>query len=113
MLDETAQALHGTEPLALDGDLAAQMVEALDGYVSRATADSIEARAGLWNRDYSSHSAYTGSVEPNRARLRKRIGCRDSRLPIEELIYSATTKTAAQLADDENYTVSRGSMAGF
>ena len=107
MLDETAQALHGTEPLALDGDLAAQMVEALDGYVSRATADSIKARAGLWNRDYSSHSAYTGSVEPNRARLRKRIGCRDSRLPIEELIYSATTKTAAQLADDENYTVSR------
>ena len=99
--------LHGTEPLTLDGDLAAQMVEALDGYVSRAVADSIEGRAGLWNRDYSSHTAYTESVEPNRARLRKRIGCLDSRLPIEELIYSATTKTAAQLTDDENYTVSR------
>ncbi len=107
MLDETAQVLRGTEPLTLDGDLAAQMVEALDGYVSRAIANSVGERAGLWNRDYSSHSAYTGSVEPNRARLRKRIGCLDSRLPIEELIYSATTKTEAQLADDDNYTVSR------
>ena len=107
MLDETAQALHGTDPLTLDGDLAAQMVEALDGYVSRAMADSVERREALWNRDYSSHSAYTGSVEPNRARLRKRIGCLDSRLPSEELIYMSTTKTAAQLTDDENYTVSR------
>ena len=101
MLDETAQALHGTEPLTLDGDLAAQMVEALDGYVSRATADSIEERAGLWNRDYSSHTAYTESVEPNRARLRKRIGCLDPRLPIEELTYNITTKTATRIHEPD------------
>ena len=107
MLDETAQTLHGTEALTFDGDLAAQMVEALDGYVSRAIADSVEGRIGLWNRDYGSHNAYTESVEPNRARLRKRIGCLDSRLPIEELSYSATTKTSAQLTEDESYTVSR------
>ena len=107
MLDETAQTLHGTTPLTFDGDLAAQMVEALDGYVSRAIAGSVEGRIGLWNRDYSSHNAYTESVEPNRARLRKRIGCLDSRLPIEELSYSATTKTSAQLTEDESYTVSR------
>ena len=99
--------LHGTIPLTLDGDLAAQMVEVLDSYVSRAVADSVEGRVGLWNRDYSSHNAYTESVEPNRARLRKRIGCLDPRLPIEELTYIATTKTDAQLTEDENYTVSR------
>lgn len=107
MSNETAQVLDGTEPLTLDGDLAAQMVEALDGYVSRAGVDSIEGRIELWNRDYSSHNAYTGSVEPNRARLRKRIGCLDSRLPIEELTYSATTKASAQITEGENYTVSR------
>ena len=107
MSNETAQVLHGTEALTFDGDLAAQMVEALDGYVSRAITGSIEGRIGLWNRDYSSHNAYTASVEPNRARLRKRIGCLDSRLPIEELSYSATTKTSAQLTEDESYTVSR------
>ena len=99
--------LHGTIPLTLDGDLASQMVEVLDSYVSRAVADSVEGRVGLWNRDYSSHDAYTESVEPNRARFRKRIGCLDPRLPIEELTYIATTKNAAQLTEDENYTVSR------
>ena len=97
MSNETGQVLQGTDPLTLDGDLAAQMVEALDGYVSRAVADSVERREALWNRDYSSHKAYTESVEPNRARLRKRIGCLDSRLPIEELVYSATTKTATRI----------------
>ena len=91
----------------MEGDLAAQMVEVLDGYVSRAVANSVEGREGLWNRDYSSHNAYTESVEPNRARLQKRIGCLDPRLPIEELTYIATTKTAARLTEDENYTVSR------
>ena len=107
MSNETAQTLHGTTPLTVEGDLAAQMVEVLDGYVSRAVANSVEGREGLWNRDYSSHNAYTESVELNRARLQKRIGCLDPRLPIEELTYIATTKTAARLTEDENYTVSR------
>ena len=107
MSNETAQTLHGTTPLTVEGDLAAQMVEVLDGYVSRAVANSVEGREGLWNRDYSSHNAYTESVELNRARLRKRIGCLDPRLPIEDLAYIATTKTAARLTEDENYTVSR------
>ena len=107
MSNEIAQTLHGTTPLTVEGDLAAQMVEVLDGYVSRAVANSVEGREGLWNRDYSSHNAYTESVEPNRARLQKRIGCLDPRLPIEELTYIATTKTAARLTEDENYTVSR------
>ena len=107
MSNETAQTLHGTTPLTLDGDLAAQMVEVLDGYVSRAITDSVEGRTGLWHRDYSSHNAYTESVEPNRASLQKRIGCLDPRLPIEELAYIATTKTAVHLTEDENYTVSR------
>ena len=107
MSNETAQTLDGTEPLVLEGDLAAQMVEALDGYVSRAVADSVRGRSDVWNRDYSSHEAYTESVEPNRARFRKRIGCLDSRLPIEELSYSATTNTSAQLMENEDYTVSR------
>ena len=107
MSNETAQTLHGTTPLTVEGDLAAQMVEVLDGYVSRAVANSVEGREGLWNRDYSSHNAYTESVEPNRARLQKRIGCLDPRLPIEDLAYIATTRTTARLTEDENYTVSR------
>ena len=87
MSNDTAQALHGTNPLTIEGDLAAQMVEVLDGYVSDAVADSLEKRETLWHRDYSSHEAYAESVEPNRERLRKQIGCLDERLPIEVLNY--------------------------
>ena len=70
-------------------------------------ADSLEKRGTLWHRDYISHEAYAESVEPNRERLRKQIGCLDERLPIEVLNYGATTKDATQIATDENYTVSR------
>ena len=107
MSNETAQVLPGTTPLTLEGDLAAQMVEALDRYVAGAVARSPDKREALWHRDYSSHGAYVRSVEPNRERLRKRIGCLDERLPIEELSYIATTRTGAQVAEGENYTVSR------
>ena len=107
MSNKTAEVLHGTAALTLEGDLAAQMVEALDGYVTDAVARSVEKRETLWQRDYSSHEAYTESVEPNRARFRKQIGCLDPRLPIEDLAYVATTTSAAQITEDENYTVSR------
>ena len=91
----------------MEGDLAAQMVETLDGYVTDAVASSPEKRGALWNRDYSSHDAYLKSVEPNRERFRKQIGCLDERLPIEELSYVATTRTSARILESEKYTVSR------
>ena len=46
MANETAQTLHGTSPLTIEGDLAAQMVEVLDGYVTDAIARSPEKRGG-------------------------------------------------------------------
>ena len=107
MPNEAAQTLHGTTQLTLEGDLAAQMVEVLDGYVTNAVALAPEQRETLWHRDYSSHSAYTASVEPNRERFRKQIGSLDARLPIGDISYVATTRTAAQIMEGENYTVSR------
>ncbi len=107
MPNEAAQVLQGTTQLTLEGDLAAQMVEVLDGYVTDATARSPEKREALWNRDYSSHSAYTESVESNRERFGKQIGSVDARLPIEDLSYVATTRASAQITGGENFTVSR------
>ena len=101
------QTLYGTTELTLEGDLAAQMVEVLDGYVTDGVARSPEKRDALWNRDYSSHGAYTESVEPNRARFRKQIGFYDERLPIEALDYVTTTRAPGQVMEGENYTVSR------
>lgn len=99
--------LQGTALLTYEGDLAAQMVEDLDNYVSRAIETAVEIRESLWHRDYSSHAAYTESVEPNRQRFRKQIGCYDERLPIDAISYLGTTKTSAHIAKGENYTVSR------
>ncbi|MCG9131038.1 prolyl oligopeptidase family serine peptidase [Candidatus Poribacteria bacterium] len=107
MPNNTNQALQGTDLLTFDGDLAAQMVEALDGYVMDAVASAVEKRETLWHRDYSSRNAYAESIEPNRERLKKQIGCFDERLPIEALSYVASTKDGTHIAEDVNYTVSR------
>ncbi len=102
-----APELQGTAPLTFEGDLAAQMVEDLDNYVTRATEITAEKRETLWHQDYSSHTAYTESVEPNRHRFRKQIGCLDERLPNDTLSYVSSTNTPAHIAKGENYTVSR------
>ena len=99
--------LPETALLTIEGDLAAQMVEALNAYVTQATAAAPEKRETLWHRDESSHEAYVASVEPNRQRFRKQIGCCDARLPIEALTYSATTKASAHLLKTETYVASR------
>ena len=98
-------ALPGTNPLTMDGDLAAQMVKSLDEFVAQAVADSVESRQQLWNRDYRSHEAYADSIAPNRERFRGYIGCVDERAPIDALHYVATTAQTAEIAKAENYTV--------
>lgn len=75
--------LPGTAPLEVDGDLAAQMVEGIDRFLLRMTADSVGRRSLHWQRDSSSHAAYAKSVEPNRLRLRRIIGAIDERVPFQ------------------------------
>ena len=104
--DET-HVLEGTEALTLEQDLATQMVEDLDNYVSRAIVSSKESRESLWNRNYSSHSAYSESIQPNRERFIKQTGCIDERLPITSLSYEVSTRAPIVIAKGMNYTVSR------
>ncbi len=101
------QVLEGTEALTLEQDLATQMVEDLDNYVSRAIVSSKENRGSLWNPNYSSLAAYTESIQPNRERFIKQIGCIDERLPITSLSYLTTTNTPIVIGQGMNYTVSR------
>jgi len=73
--------LPGTEPLTMQGDIAAQMVEGIHRYMARQTAASVEKRGALWNRDFSSRAAYEASVAPQRERFRTIIGLIDPRIP--------------------------------
>ena len=107
MTNTSCNPLNDTEPLTSDADLALQMVEDLDKYVTRAIKLAAENRDAHWQRNYSSQTSYVESVEQNRQRFRKQIGCIDERLEIDSLSLMATTETSAKIAEGDNFTVSR------
>jgi dienelactone hydrolase len=102
-----AQTLPGTKPLTMKGDLAAQMVQGIDRYLTRATEASVAGRKQFWKQDFSSPEAYSRSVEPNRQRLRKILGVIDERLPVKDLEYVATTSQPALVAERAAYKIYR------
>src|SRR6516162_8329493 len=77
------QALPGTKPLTLEGDIASQLVEGVDKFLLREIDRSVERRARRWKRDFSSPEAYNRSIEPNRQHLAHMLGIRDPRLPFD------------------------------
>ena len=83
MADYTPQTLPGTDPLTMEGDLAARMVAGIDAYLTRAIETSKAQRAQRWNRDCASHERYIESIEPNRQRFARMIGLVDPRESVE------------------------------
>ncbi|MCI0682055.1 MAG: hypothetical protein L0Y71_08125 [Gemmataceae bacterium] len=76
-----AEPLPGTKPLDIQGDIAKQMVEGIDRYLTRELAASVERRKPYWKPDYTSPQAYEKSITPNRERLKKILGVVDQRVP--------------------------------
>ncbi len=81
--------LPGTAPLTMQGDLAAQMVDGINDYLVRATAESIAKRPAA----------------PSRERLKKIIGAVDPRVPDVRIELVATTRTSALIATGNGYKV--------
>jgi len=104
-LPAAAQTLPGTEPLTATGDLARQMIDGLDRFVTRELALSVERRQTLWKRDFTSREAYERSVAPNRERFRKIFGVVDARVPFESPALEATVARPALLAEAPSYRV--------
>ncbi len=100
-----AQALPGTKPLEMKGDLARHMLDGIDRALTRATSASIAQRKEHWHLDYSSHEAYAKSVAPNRERLKKIIGVVDPRLPVKQVEHVGGTAQGATVAITDLYTV--------
>ncbi len=73
------EALPGTQPLRIDGDLASQMVDGIDRFLLSELEKSVAGRAAHWTRDFSSADAYYKSIEPNRKRLAHILGVVDAR----------------------------------
>lgn len=81
-VDEPGAPLPGTKPLKMGGDIASELVDGVDRFLLRQTAESIAKRAHHWKRDTSSARAYESSVEPNRKRLAHILGVRDARMSV-------------------------------
>jgi hypothetical protein len=91
------EPLPGTKLLDMQGDLASQMVAGIDRFLLRETEESVERRAALWKRDFSSPENYAKSVEPNRQHLRRMLG-------VENVSRSEQGQRAFEIA---GHTVSR------
>ena len=102
--DMNTTPLENTKPLEAEGDLAEQMVSAIDQYLMRALAASAAGRCAHWRRDYASHGAYVESVAPNRDRLAAITGAVDTRLPPSMEIID-TVAERGPLAEAPGYRV--------
>jgi dienelactone hydrolase len=93
-----AQQLPNTKPLTTQGDLAAQMVEGIDRYLTAQTATAVDSRPELWKRDLTSPQSYEKSVAHNREHLAKILGVVDKRDPFDSLELITTVDQPALLA---------------
>ncbi len=100
-----AQHLPGTEPLRVEGDIAAQMVAGADAFLLREIERAAERRDEHWKRDFSSAEAYNRSIEPNRQRLKHLLGVRDPRLPFAGLELLATTAQSHVVGRGTGYQI--------
>jgi dienelactone hydrolase len=102
----TAQSvLPGTAQLNAQGDLALQMVDGIDDYLLRETAEAARHRDQFWHRDFSSPEAYERSIEPNRKELARIIGAVDPVAPVKALEYVASTRQPALVGRGKGYKI--------
>src|SRR3954447_7500430 len=97
--------LAGTQPLTMEGDIAAKMVAGIDKFLLREIDLSVERRQKFWKRDFSSSEAYNKSIEPNRQRLKKILGVVDERVPFDAPELVATVGKSALVGRGENYEI--------
>ena len=95
-------SLPGTQPLTVEGDLAAKMVDGIHVFLDRKTQEMQKERDGLWDR-----ADRTQFVTQSRQRFRRIIGAVDKRIPIKALELVGTTSSPAQIATGRGFKVLR------
>jgi dienelactone hydrolase len=102
---EEPKALPATAPLAMQGDIASELVSGVDRFLLKELEASIDRRSRHWHRDVASRDAYERSVEANRKRLAHILGVRDQRTKIEAPELISTTDRPAKIAEGHGYEV--------
>ncbi len=98
-------ALPDAQPLTLEGDIAAQLVDGVDRFLLREIEQSVAGRAKYWQRDLSTPAAYDASVKKNRDRLSHIIGLRDTRVALDSLEFVSSTSASDKVAETSAYRV--------
>ena len=94
--------LPGTQPLTVEGDLAAKMVDGIHAFLDRRTQEAQKERDQLWDRpDRIQFEA------ESRQRFRRIIGAVDNRVPIKALEFVGSTSSPAQIATGRGFKVLR------
>ena len=102
---QDAGPLPGTEALTATGNMSERMLDGFDRFLDRTLLDSVQNRQQFWKRDFASPEAYARSIEANRQDFRRIIGMADTRLPVTELEFEATTKSPSLIAETARYRV--------
>ncbi len=97
--------LAGTARLAMEGDLASNMVAGADRFLLRKLDESVAGRAQYWHRDFSSGPAYASSLADNRARLAYILGVADPRVEHADLQLIGTPTQPALCGRGAGYEV--------
>ncbi|MCI0620730.1 MAG: dienelactone hydrolase family protein [Acidobacteria bacterium] len=95
-------SLPGTQPLTVEGDLAAKMVDGIHLFLDRRIQEVQKERDQLWDR-----ADRIQFVTESRQRFRKVIGAVDSRVPIKALELVESTSRPAQIATGRGFKVLR------
>lgn len=104
-LNLAAQPLPGTGPLTVQGDVAAQMVEGIDRYLTKRLAEAPRRRTSHWERHYRSRQEWLDFRESNRERLREIIGAVEERVPFEAPSPDSTLVRSSLVASTAAYEV--------
>src|SRR5262245_26913650 len=102
---EPAVQMPGTSPLTEQGDLAARMVDGINDYLIRETAQAVRGRERFWHRDFSTPEAYDRSIEPNRGNLRRIIGAVDRARAAKALEFEASIKAPSLVGKGRGYKI--------
>ena len=105
--------LPGTAPLEMEGDVASHLVDGVGRFLLKKLEASIEPRRRHWNRDHSSPTNYTESVEPMRRLLARQVGLRDTRVSDVKFHLDATVARSARVAEAGRFHVDAVSWPAF
>ena len=96
--------LPDTQPLTMQGDPAAQMVNGMGRFFLQETSSAFDSRERHWNRDFTSHESYRDAVRPNRRRFKELIGVVDPRETVD-LHFSHTASQSSLVGEGDTYQV--------